>query len=91
MMDYMEQKLSKRLEPSSILGPMRTKKSSYFKSIQPAKVLKDEFKKQLNSDKPSKVHPKDIQRSKKAADHVDKRDKMVNTYRDRLLPRYTVA
>lgn len=93
MLDYMEQHMSKRLNPSSVLGPAKSKKSSYLKSIMPSKVFLAEqqrLKQQYEKPAPRK-HPNDALKAKLAAQSQARRDKMVLNYRDRLLPRFNVV
>lgn len=92
MMHYMEQKLSKPLTPDAVLGPPKSKKDSYMKSIMPAKVLlAEKMKLKSKYEKPNpKLHPKDRKRQKAEQELQEKMEDNIYHYRDRLLPRFKV-
>ena len=93
VMENMEQKLSKPLNPDSVLGAVKSKKESYIKSIMPAKVLlaeKNKLKKKYEKINP-KLHPKDRKKTMLEQEIQDKMEDNIYHYRERLLPRFKIV
>lgn len=85
--------MSKPLNPDSVLGPVKSKKESYIKSIMPAKVLlaeKNKLKQKYEKPNP-KVHPKDRKKAMLEQEIQDRMEDNIYHNREVLLPRFKIV
>ena len=93
-MNTVEKELHGKIDATRMLGPEMTKNNKYFEDIQPIaevkKVAMAGFYSSKHSHNGNKSIGPDARMATKKAFEKEQRDKMINTYKDRLLPRFKV-
>uniref|UniRef100_A0A7S3ITA9 Uncharacterized protein n=1 Tax=Strombidium inclinatum TaxID=197538 RepID=A0A7S3ITA9_9SPIT len=88
MMDKVENTMHHKLDIRAFFGPEKSKKSDYLEAIKP---IERTVRNSLERIKPEGEQvPLLAKRAEKRVQHLEKRNQMVNTYKDRLLPRFKV-
>ncbi len=88
MMDKVENTMHHKLDIRAFFGPEKSKKSDYLEAIKPIdRTLRNSLERE--KDQGEQV-PLLAKRAEKRAQRLQQRNQMVNTYKDRLLPRFKV-
>ena len=94
-MNTVENELHGKIDATRMLGPELSSKNKYFEDIQPIaevkKIALEGYRKSKRSSQPGDMSQgPDSRRAAKRALEKEQREKMINTYKDRLLPRFKV-